>query len=462
MDASLLEHLASYAKGIRFDRIPAGVRRQAILTLVDTVACMAGGAKSADSHRVIEAELARSGPGNITVLGSGLRLPLEGAARANAYMGDIHELNDLTCGHSGIGNVAAVLSMGESVAASGPDLLEALCVGIEVTSRIYSSFYPTMRPYTEVGMVSVGPAGSAGAAAACAKLLGLDEAGYLHAMANALAQAGWCPAEVIFGDGGTVKPLMFGSMPAAAGILGALYAQRGITGPPRILEGPMGYLRTVAHSYDAQALTRGDIWYLEGARRKLHACCGYIHSAMDSLIALRQEGLRHGDVHRIKVAMPGYIVPAVSKQGPPTTANEARFHSQYMLALALLSEDVIVPAHSDEFGQFASRPEVRRLMDCIEVAEEPAFAHYHFSRVEVFGASGERLAMRENDAPKGSARNPLSGSEIRDKLRRGASMMGIAVCLDSYIERLEGLATEQDTSWILADLNEACAAAAAG
>jgi hypothetical protein len=197
-----------------------------------------------------------------------------------------------------------------------------------------------------------------------------------------------------------------------------------------------------------------DIWYLEGARRKLHACCGYIHSAMDSLIALRNEGVRAADVHRIEVSLPGYIVPAVSKNNPPRTPNEARFHSQYVLALALVSEDVILPEHSDDFERFASKPEVRRLMESVKVNVDPTLSHYHFSRVKLFGAGGEVLAERENDAPKGSSRNPLSETEIWNKLRRGTSIMGGGVCLDSYIQRLRELATASHIGWILADLNE--------
>ena len=456
MQPTLLKHLADQADGIRFAAIPETVRRQCVLTIADTVACMAGGAVVPDAQRVILAEVARNGPGNVTVLGSSTRLSMEGAARANGYMGDIHELNDLTCGHAGIGNVAAVLAMGEAVSAGGLALIEALCIGIEVTSRIYSAFYSTMKPYTDVGMVSVGPAGSAGAAAACARLLGLNGDGVLHAMANAMAQAGWCPAEVIFGDGGTTKPLLFGSMPAAAGIIGALYAREGVTGPEHLLEGPMGYLRTVGLSYDSEAITRTDIWYLDGARRKLHACCGYIHSAMDSLIALRQAGYSAGDVTQIDVHLPAYIVPAVSKAGPPRTPNEARFHSQYMLALAFLAEDVIMPTHSDSFDSHLQMPELRRLMDSITIHTDPTLQHYHFSRVELYGAQDQLLVTRSNDAPKGSARNPLSDAEIWDKLRRQSRTLCSQDAVERYIARLDQL--EQDSApigWILGDLNQA-------
>lgn len=216
----------------------------------------------------------------------------------------------------------------------------------------------------------------------------------------------------------------------------------------------MGYLRTVSRTYDTAAITRRDHWYLEGARRKLHACCGYIHSAMDSLIAIRKEGLEPHAVHRVRVALPDYIVPAVSKRGPPSTANEARFHLQYMLALAITSENVILPVHSDEFERFAEDPDVRRLMPAIEVVAEPDFYHYHASRVELFDGKGDLLVKRENRAPKGSAQNPLTEAEIWDKLRTHASKLVQGDDLERYIRRLNQLTLERaPASWILKDLN---------
>lgn len=449
MSETLLQSLAAYADGIRYCDIPQTVLRQAAVTLIDTVGCMISGSRSPLVDAVVASELARSGPGNVTVVGSPIRLPSEGAARANGYMGDLHELNDLTCGHAGIGNVAAVLAMGEALEVSGEQLLEALVVGIEVTCRVYSAFYPTMKPYTEVGMVSVGPVGSLGAAAASAKLMKLDQRGILHAMANAMAQAGWCPAEVIFGDGGSVKPLLFGSMPAAAGIVGALYARGGISGPSRILEGEMGYLRTVSQSYDVRPILDSRKWYLDTPRRKFHACCGYIHSAIDSAIAIRRSGVQMDKVARVRVHMPPYIVAAVSKTTPPCTANEARFHIQYCLALALLGEDVILPEHSDDFGRFISQPRVTPLIAAVEVVSDDRLHHYHQSNLELLNPAGELLAERFNDAPKGSPKNPLTDDEILQKFRRLSQHLSRVFDTSSYLERLLALKSEATTSWIL-------------
>lgn len=82
------------------------------------------------------------------------------AARVNGYVGDIHEMNDLTCGHASIGTVPAVLTLADTLGCSGRQVMEAVVTGIEVTSRVYSMFYPTMKAYTDVGIVCVEPDGA--------------------------------------------------------------------------------------------------------------------------------------------------------------------------------------------------------------------------------------------------------------------------------------------------------------
>ena len=116
--------------------------------------------------------------------------PVEAAARVNAYMGDIFELNDLIGGHASIGNVSALLALAESIGATGGQLVEAVVVGLEVTARVYNGYYPAMKPYDEVGMNPVVFPSSYGVAAGAARLMGLTEAQLGDAMGIAGTLAG--------------------------------------------------------------------------------------------------------------------------------------------------------------------------------------------------------------------------------------------------------------------------------
>jgi 2-methylcitrate dehydratase PrpD len=418
---------------------------QAGLCVLDTVACIVAGAATPEGAAMLAAEEAAGTGGAVTVLGSTTRLSAEAAARLHAYWGDIFELNDLIGGHAGIGIVPAVLAVAEQLGSPGKDVLVATVAGIEVASRIYDAVYPTLKPYTEAGLVTPGLVNSFGAAAAVARLRGSTVETTAQAMAIAGAIAAWCPAEVIFGSGGTIKPALFGGAPAAAGIRAVTYAEHGITGPSHLLESRLGLFPTLsrADAWDVDSAPAN--WRLERPRRKLHACCGYIHAAIDGVVALRrQRGPRRFDGARIEIRMPEYVIPAVSKRRPPATANEARFHLQYCVALAMSGADVIIPEHSTAFAEHLSQ--VGALLPDVEVTGDETLAHYHQCEVAVRRPGEESVVLRF-DGPRGTPQNPLSDDEVRAKavrLLRGR-VRGDAADL---VGRFGSLASEPGLAWL--------------
>ncbi len=214
---STLWQIAQQARSMSGAHLPESVRQQARLCILDTIGCILAGSRTEEAQLVLACE-PESGDQIATVFGTAHRRGLRAAMRINGYLGDVLELNDLIGGHASIGNVSAALALGESQGSSGALLLEAVVRGIEVTTRVYESVYPSLRRYTDAGLVPVGIPASFGSAAAAAHLLTLDGEQTLHAMAIAGSLAGWCPAEVIFGHGGSVKPMLFGAQPADAGV----------------------------------------------------------------------------------------------------------------------------------------------------------------------------------------------------------------------------------------------------
>lgn len=442
---SALGELAAFAAALDVDTIPRPVLNQAGLCVLDTVACIVAGAATAEGAAMRAAEEAAGTSGDVAVLGSATRLSAEAAARLHAYWGDIFELNDLIGGHASIGIVPAVLAVAEQLGSGGKDVLVATVAGIEVASRIYDAVYPTLKPYTEAGLVTPGLVNSFGAAAAVARLRGLTVEMTTQAMAIAGAIASWCPAEVIFGSGGTIKPALFGGTPAAAGIRAVTYAEHGITGPAHLLESRLGLFSTLsrADAWDVDSALAN--WRLQRPRRKLHACCGYIHAAIDGAVALRQQhGAELFDGAHIEIRMPAYVIPAVSKQRPPATANEARFHVQYCVALAISGADVITPEHSTAFAEHL--PQVGALLPGIEVTEDETLTHYHQCEVLV-QRPGEEPVVRQIDGPRGTPQHPMSDDEVRAKAVRllQGRVRGDAADL---VERFGALASEPALAWL--------------
>jgi len=414
---SSLEIVASEALAIQLESAPEAVVRQAKLCILDTVGCMLAGTRTEESRLIQACEPPseeHAGPG-VSVFGTGRRRSIPAAVQTNGYHGDILELNDLIGGHASIGNVTAALALAESLGASGNALLLSVIRGIEATARVYNAVYPSLKRFTEAGMVPVGVPSSIGSAAVAASLHGLTPEATLQAMAIAGATAGWCPAEVIFGQGGTMKPLLFGAQPALCGLTAARFAQQGMTGPIQLLESKLGYFSS--SSTDGRLEPRAlPSWALEQPRRKLHACCGYIHSAADAAALVRA---RLGDDMRrasIEVHVPQYVADVVGKTGEPSSANDARFHLRYCVALIANGADVVMPEHSIDFAQHLPAPGFEDLLDQVRTVANPGLSHYHECEVHARLPGADPLVIAVS-SPRGSPRQPLSDEDVKLKFR---------------------------------------------
>lgn len=408
-----MEQLAQRAGAMQAAAIPAEVLWQARLCILDTLGCILAGTRTEEAS-LVRSCLDSAPGGQITEYGGHGKYSITEAVLLHGYLGDVLELNDLIGGHASIGNVSAVLAVAEALGSSNVRLLEAVVRGIETTAAVYQSIYPTLKRFTDCGIVPVGIPSSIGVAAAIAHLHQLDEAATAQAMAIAGALSGWCPAEVIFGQGGTLKPMLFGAQPALAGIQAVGYAKHGMTGPLRLLESPLGFFSTTSTdgSLRQEVLTR---WALATPRRKLHGCCGYIHAAAD---AARQARAFMASGNSVEIRIPPYTADVVAKTRAPESPNDARFHLQYCLALILSGADAIGPEHSIDFAQYFAQPVVQALIASIRVVPDANLAHYETAVLRILDPGGNPLQTISQDCPRGAPGHPLSDSELIGKFAR--------------------------------------------
>ncbi|MEV8358378.1 MAG: MmgE/PrpD family protein [Actinobacteria bacterium] len=443
-DPPVLSALAAFATSIGEASVPARVREQAALCLLDTLGCMIAGSVLPEVGQLIAAE------GALSASETALSVPAQ--ARVLGYAGDVLELNDLVGGHASIGTVAATVSAARGRGVSGTELLDAIVAGDEVTARLYEASAWTRKPYTESGIVIPSLISSIGAAAAVARLHDLPVDLAAEAMAIAGTIASWGPAEVVFGTGGTIKPMLFGAAPAASAIQAVAYARHGITGPLRLVESPIGLMTATAANYDLDKLYDTKSWYLLQPQRKLHASCGYTHSSIDAVAGLVRQGVPVATAERIEVQLPEYLLAAVRKEQPPRTPNEARFHLQYCVALAASGVDVIGPEHTVEFARHSALPEIESLVSRIAVVplDVTSSIHskpYNVSHVVVTHADGS-VTEGGCEAPRGSSGNPLSDHDVIAKFRRVAAARLSASAVDDCVEAVLHLDEQSDIAWL--------------
>lgn len=409
----LIWQLADTMFSLELGDLPEAARQQAAWCLVDTLGCIVSGAGHPDAQAFDLAEAAVFAPAGP---GRAIR-----DARRWAFQGDVFELNDLVGGHASIGTVSALLAEAFHCPDIGlEELVFATAVGVETTTRLFEAHSWEKKAYADSGMVVTSILSSVGVAAGLGRLLGLDRREYREALAIACATASWGPSEVIFGQGGLVKPAQFGAGPAEAGHRAVLMARAGITGPPKILESPMGFFAAAAYGFDRDMVLGGSGWRIEHAQRKLHACCGYIHATLDALQDLRGQGHDLTRATRIEIEVPAAVYEAVAKDRDPLSANDARFHLRYIAALVVAGHYPIRPGHSTDYAAYLHDPAVTSAMRRITLGvmnKVPRQEGNRFNSSRVVVEIGEQGMTVEAacDAPRGTFRNPLTATELASK-----------------------------------------------
>ena len=447
---SILAPLAHLVAKTSLQDIPDAVVHQAELSVADTLGCIVRGYCTEDGRKAVAVESSLGGRPESTILVSGERVPTISAARANGYLGDIMEFNDLASGHAGIGTIPAAMAVAEWQKASGRTFLAAVALGYEATSRIYNTFYQWKKDYTECCMTPAGPPNTFATAAVAAKLMGLDEPGIEDAMLIAGSLLGACPTESLEA-GGSVKPYMFGGWPASVGIYAAICAREGITGTRTILEGKVGFLNTWARQFDLRPLSEslGETWALERPRRKAHACCGYVHSTLDGILSIIQtHGLRHTDISQVELGVAPYIIPMVG--GPqPVNALASKFSLRYLFAVAAMAGRGILPEDTEEtdFQRYLEQG-ASTLMERITIRPEESFPHYSHSIVRVMTRDGQEYSERL-EHPKGDPENPLTEGEVLDKFRSQVSAVFPGERAERILDAVFALPSAPDLSGLV-------------
>jgi len=192
------------------------------------------------------------------------------------------------------------------------------------------------RHYHQRGWHCTSSIGTLGAAAAAARVLGLDAARTRHALGIAASTA--CGLKENLGS--MVKPLHAG-LAARNGLMAARLAQRGFTASAHALDGPQGYLAAMDSeglSLETAFADLGTRWEIleTGVTVKLYPSCAATHPPLDALIDLqRRSGFTAADVEAIDVEVDS-MTPRLLIHPAPTSGLEAKFSMPFCAAAALV------------------------------------------------------------------------------------------------------------------------------
>ena len=225
--AAGLDRLCEWAVKARSAPLPDAVRRRAALVVSDDIAAMVVAASEPQVSAAQERILSPGGKAEATVFGaSRKKAPRSLAAAANGLALPWAELDEgyrpLPC-HAGGYTLPALLAEAEAENASVHDMLRALCISYEITTRIAHTF-----PFDNLTIHPHGAFNAIGAAAGVAVLRGYNATLLRDTLTSAATMV--CAGPFNHAIEGALARNTWTGLGAIAGFQAADFAPLGITG----------------------------------------------------------------------------------------------------------------------------------------------------------------------------------------------------------------------------------------
>jgi 2-methylcitrate dehydratase len=436
--------LIRFARTLRYEDLREPVVHAAKRYVLDTLGCAVAGHQT-DKGRIAAAAMgALGGTPQARIVGGTARVSVNHAAFANGELSNALDYDAIP--HIPPFILPPILAMAEHVHASGRALILAVVIAHEVAARLSAASGqggPGLLEQAPHPVMGINDESVIAAAAGLVSLLHLDDA----IAGSALGLAGYyCPPRAS-GDWEIETPLtMVKYTPAGwvcqAAVTATLLAQAGFTGVPAVLDGPRGFPYYYGwERWNPHLATEGlrETWKIEDVDFKPYACCRFLHSQLDCMIALvAKHHLRAEEIERI-VAL-GVPLPANPDKMNVRTQTDAQFSTPYMLALA--ASGIPLDARCQSAARLTD-PRIRQLMRRITWGSHPdadaarrRHPHSYIARVEV--TAGSRNYVEESLFPRGtaSAGMALSDAQLEAKCRANLETALPADTAAGALERL--------------------------
>jgi len=290
-------------------------------------------------------------------------------------------------GHPSVAILPGLLALAELTGASGREVISAFVAGYETACRIGVALQPG---HYNLGFHSTGTVGSFGAAAACARLLGLQTMGTATALGIAGTQAAGLKSQF----GTMCKPFHAGRA-AQSGLLAARLAARGFTSRTDLVECVQGFALTHGPDFSPEAAraTPQAGLHLFANLFKYHAACYLTHAPIECARRLRDDHrLKPEDIAGITLRLDASC-ERVCNIPAPVDGLQSKFSLRQTVAMALAGFDTAsLTAYSVEN---ALDPVLVRLREQVKLDWQEAWPQT-LSELELVLPDGRRLTARHD------------------------------------------------------------------
>lgn len=413
---SLSEILCEWAAAVRYEDLPQAVVHHVKRSLLDYLGVTIKGA-TFEIARVLQDYIAvAEGVGRASVIGTDHMFSASNATLANGTAAAVIEMDD---GHArvpihfGATCIPAILAMAQARCTPVRDVICAIAVAYEISSRIGNAIFPAA---SDRGFHCAPVVGVFGATIGVAKILGSDS----RTMSHALGTAGSYTGGLFDYHSGWLDAWCLNCGRAGReGLLCATLADQGVSGPIDILDGPRGFAPAfTGEKFNRESLVReiSQEWQMLGSYMKLYPCCRHLHSAIDAVLSLRAQ--LAADVYEVdRIIVETTEAAARLNYKTFDSTSEAKMSMPYAVAVAFTFGTPMLE-HFEE--AIRSDPRILYILDRVQVrkTDDPLISTSERRSARVSISVGGTTLDATVLEPSGDPGKPLSDKEVEDKFRR--------------------------------------------
>ena len=418
-----------FIRDLRFSDLDEATIQSAKNCLLDFIGAVLSGANTKAGEIALKFAKISPGVGQSTLWPTGEKTSFQNAAFIHGTVGSALNIDDghrMAAGHPGGVVIPAACSIAEDNKSSGKELIEAIVCGYEVAIRSGDLHRNDSSPFAV--FPGSGRWGSIGAAAAVAKLLGLDSGKVEQAMAIGETFA---PVSPIIDD------LKRGFMPmtqycsgwgALVGVSAALLAQEGFTGITSTIDFSMSSLPKFGESFE-----------IKNTYFKPYPSCRWTHPSIEGTLELmkKHKELRKDTIKKISIRI--FSIGSHLGEKRPRTMESAQYSLPFVTG-AIITDGELIPEQFTEKG--LTDPDILGIADKVELIYSPELDSYFPkaipSEIEIETTSGESYTTKVM-TPKGDSTNPMSTEEFLNKFRKLASRQIDSKTSEKVIEVVRNL-----------------------
>jgi 2-methylcitrate dehydratase PrpD len=422
MSSDAIYQITDHILQTKYEDIPNETREVAKKLFLDTIGAIIAGSTAPGCDTVVKLVKNWRGKRESTIAAYGGKVPAYNAVWANSTMARSREIDaqcDIAGEHPNVSAYPAALAMSELLGKiNGKDVITAVTLASDFTLRLRTAGHlrPGVSPWTTGSYAPYVSAIVAG------RLMKLNREQFLDALGLAYTQFSNTVQQHLEG---TLSTRVHHGMNARNGILAALLASNGITGPHNILEGKFGYYPVfMQNKYDRETLLSGlgKEYFNVRLGIKPFSSCAATHQPIEATLQLVQKYDLHPDditeitVHTNQSSFNICALPPEIKKAPQTVVH-AQFSFHYTVACAVVYREVYL----DQFTpQSIREPAVLDIAKRVTVIVDPTLESEVAvppSIVEIKTRSGKTYSTRV-DYVKGNPHNPMSFDECVAKFNK--------------------------------------------